>query len=294
MGIRAGVGDRPLCARRTRNARDTRCVGRWTHAPRRPGPPVRARSRPGVHRAQPAAQARRPGGQRRRRKAGRRERRGHGGRRRRTSQDRQDPRRPACVAGGRPHPRDRRRRPRMTVVVALLAVALLGWGVFAYNRLVRLRNQWRTAWADVDVQLQRRHDLVPQLVSTVGAYAKHERATLDAVTALRARAMATHAPGALGAVEVELEQALGRLVAVVEAYPDLKASDNFLRLQRDLVEVEEHLQYARRFFNGAVRDYNTAIERVPDVLVARGFGFTPAGFFQAGADERAAVRVDLP
>ena len=181
----------------------------------------------------------------------------------------------------------------MKFVALLLLAGLVAWAVLAYNRLVRLRTQWRTAWADIDVQLQRRHDLVPRLVSAVGAYAKHERATLDAVTELRARALATRTPAALGAVESELEQALGRLVAVVEAYPDLKASHNFLQLQRDLVEVEEHLQYARRFFNGAVRDYNTAIERVPDVLVARGFGFAPAEFFQAGAEEHAAVRVDL-
>lgn len=182
----------------------------------------------------------------------------------------------------------------MTFAVLLLALALLAWAVFAFNRLVRLRNQWRTAWADIDVQLQRRHDLVPQLVSTVGAYATHERATLEAVTELRARALALRKPAELGAIEAELERALGRLVAVVEAYPDLKASDNFLQLQRDLVEVEEHLQFARRFFNGAVRDYNTAIERVPDLLVARATGFAPAQFFQAGADERGAVRVALP
>ncbi|HET8818816.1 MAG TPA: LemA family protein [Xanthomonadaceae bacterium] len=182
----------------------------------------------------------------------------------------------------------------MEFAVLLLVAGLVAWAVFAYNRLVRLRNQWRTAWADIDVQLQRRHDLVPQLVSTVGAHARHERATLDAVTGLRAKAMATRAPAELGFVEAELEQALGRLVAVVEAYPDLKASSNFLQLQRDLVDVEEHLQYARRFFNGAVRDYNTAIERVPDVAVAKAFGFGPAEFFQAGADERGAVRVALP
>lgn len=182
----------------------------------------------------------------------------------------------------------------MKYIVLLLVVALLAWAVVAYNRLVRLRNQWRNAWADVDVQLQRRHDLVPQLVSTVGAYARHEQATLDAVTALRAKAMATRAPAELGAVEAELEQALGRLVAVVEAYPDLKANRNFLQLQRDLVEVEETLQYARRYFNGAVRDYNTAIERVPDLFVARTFGFGPAEFFQAGEEGRGAVRVELP
>ena len=181
----------------------------------------------------------------------------------------------------------------MEFVVLLLAGALLAWGVFAYNRLVRLRNQWRTAWADIDVQLQRRHDLVPQLVSTVGAYATHERATLDAVTALRAKALAMRHPEELGAVEAELEQALGRLVAVVEAYPDLKASDNFLQLQRDLVEVEEHLQFARRFFNGAVRDFNDATQRFPDLLVARGFGFEAAEFFETDDASRAAVDVEL-
>ena len=172
----------------------------------------------------------------------------------------------------------------MSVLWWLAAAALFAWAVLAYNRLVRLRNQWRTGWADIDVQLQRRHDLVPQLVATVEAYAGHEGATLEAVTALRERALATGDRGELGAVETALERALGRLLARVEAYPDLKASGNFLQLQRDLVEVEEHLQYARRFYNGAVRDYNTAIERVPDVLVAKATGFAPAAFFQAGAD----------
>ena len=182
----------------------------------------------------------------------------------------------------------------MKFVLLCLALAVAAWAVFAYNRLVRLRNQWRTAWADIDVQLQRRHDLVPQLVSTVGAYATHERATLDAVTELRARALATQTPAALGAVESDLERALGRVIALVEAYPDLRASDNFLQLQRDLVEVEDHLQFARRFHNGAVRDYNTALARVPDIFVARAAGFEPAEFFQAGEDDRAAVRVALP
>ena len=171
----------------------------------------------------------------------------------------------------------------MAWLTLLVLAGLLAWAVLAYNRLVRLRNQWRNAWADIDVQLQRRHDLVPQLVAAVGAYASHERASLEAVTALRERALATPGPEALGRVEAELEQALGRLLVRVEAYPDLKASDNFLQLQRDLVGVEEHLQYARRFYNGAVRDFNTAIERVPDVLVAQATGFVPAEFFQAGA-----------
>ena len=181
----------------------------------------------------------------------------------------------------------------MTVVIILLVLALLAWAVFAFNRLVRLRNQVRTAWADIDVQLQRRHDLVPSLVSAVQAYAGHERVVLEAVTQLRAQAVSLQSPARLGEVEAALEQALGQLLALKEAYPDLKASENFAQLQRDLVDVEEHLQYARRFYNGAVRDLNNAIQRVPDVLVARGAGFREAEFFQTGDEQRAAVQVEL-
>ncbi len=179
------------------------------------------------------------------------------------------------------------------LLAALSAAVLLAWAVALFNRLVRLRNQVRTAWADVDVQLTRRHDLVPPLVTAVKAYAGHEGSTLEAVAALRAQATSVAAPARLGEVEGELGQALGRLVALREAYPDLKASDNFAALQRDLVGIEEQLQYARRFYNGAVRDYNDATQRFPDLLVARGFGFHAAEFFQADDDERAAVKVEL-
>jgi LemA protein len=181
----------------------------------------------------------------------------------------------------------------MTWVVILIVVGLLAWAVFVFNRLVRLRNQVRTAWADIDVQLQRRHDLVPQLVAAVRGYAGHEQATLQAVTELRARALAARGPSELGELETALEQAVARVIALVEAYPDLKASDNFLQLQSGLVEVEEHLQYARRFYNGAVRDLNNAIQQVPDVAVARGFGFHEAEFFQTGNAQRDAVAVEL-
>ena len=183
----------------------------------------------------------------------------------------------------------------MTALVAtiLLAAALVAWTVFAYNRLVRLRNQVATAWSDIDVQLQRRHDLVPQLVAAVQGYAAHEGALLEAVTALRTRALGLRDPAELGQVETELEQALDRLLLLKEAYPELKANGNFARLQSDLVDVEEQLQYARRFYNGAVRDLNDGVQRVPDVLVARSFGFGEAAFFQAAADSRAAPVVDL-
>lgn len=179
------------------------------------------------------------------------------------------------------------------VVALVVALALLAWAVAAFNRLVRLRNQVRNAWADIDVQLQRRHDLVPSLVSAVQAYAGHERALLTTVTQLRAQAVAMSRPAELGPVESELERALVQLLALREAYPDLKSSENFTRLQQDLVDVEDHLQYARRFYNGAVRDYNNTLQRVPDLLIARAGGFKGAEFFQTGALERSAVQVEL-
>jgi LemA protein len=178
------------------------------------------------------------------------------------------------------------------VPTALLALALLAaWIVYAYNRLVRLRNQVRTAWADIDVQLTRRHDLVPQLVAAVKGYATHEQTLLRAVSELRSQAVALRSPARLGEVESALEQQLTRLLALQEAYPDLKASENFSELQRDLVKVEETLQYARRFYNGAVRDLNDGVQRFPATLIARGLGFTAAEFYQARDEERAAVRV---
>ena len=180
----------------------------------------------------------------------------------------------------------------LIVLCAGLAL-LLCWAVFAFNRLVRLRNQVRTAWADVDVQLLRRHDLVPSLVTAVKTYAGHEQAVLAAVTELRGQAMAAQAPGKLGELESALQQGIGRLIALKEAYPDLKANENFAQLQRDLVQVEAQLQYARRFYNGAVRDLNDTVQRVPDLLVARSFGFANAEFFQANENDRAAVKVEL-
>jgi LemA protein len=181
----------------------------------------------------------------------------------------------------------------MAYVSLLLLVALAAWAVFAFNRLVRLRNQVRTAWADIDVQLQRRHDLVPSLVAAVQAYAGHESATLQAVSELRAQALSQTGPARLGEVETSLERELGRLIAFQEAYPDLKADRNFAQLQQELVGVEEQLQYARRFYNGAVRDYNDGTQRVPDAFAARAFGFAGAEFFQAEAGSHDAVKVEM-
>jgi LemA protein len=168
----------------------------------------------------------------------------------------------------------------------------LGWGLWVFNRLVRLRNRVRAAWSDIDVQLTRRHDLIPMLVEAVRGYAAHEQTLFEAVAVLRSRAVETRSPAELATLEAALEQSLGRLILLDEAYPDLKASENFLRLQRDLVDVEEHLQYARRFYNGAVRELNDGIQRVPDLLVARLFGFAQAEFYLARESERAAPQLE--
>ena len=181
----------------------------------------------------------------------------------------------------------------MSVVLALALLALVAWAVVAFNRLVRLRNQVRAGWSDIDVQLLRRHDLVPRLVETVRAYAGHEAAVLERVTSLRAEAMSTSSRTRLADVEARLEYEVGRLLVLEEAYPELKASQNFLQLQRDLVDVEDHLQYARRFYNGAVRALNDGVQRFPDLLVARTFGFREAEFFEAGDEARVTPALEL-
>jgi LemA protein len=174
-------------------------------------------------------------------------------------------------------------------LVTGLLLALGATVAILYNRLVRDRNRVDAAWSDIDVQLQRRHDLVPRLVQAVEGYAKYERATLEAVTALRAEAMRLTDVDALGRAEQELSNGVRKLLAIAESYPDLKASESFLDLQKELVETEDYLQFARRYYNGSVREYNTRIESVPSNLVASWFGFAPRAFFQKEADEVAAV-----
>jgi LemA protein len=181
----------------------------------------------------------------------------------------------------------------MSLVLPILLLAVLIWAVLAFNRLVRLRNQVRAGWSDIDVQLMRRHDLVPTLVETVRAYAGHEKSVFERVTALRTAAMEASSPTRLATVEGALEHEVGRLLAIKEAYPELKASENFLKLQRDLVEVEDHLQYARRFYNGAVRELNDGVQRFPDLLVANACRFRQAEFFEATDDAGLAPKLDL-
>ncbi|WP_211268721.1 LemA family protein [Actinoplanes subtropicus] len=180
------------------------------------------------------------------------------------------------------------------IVCVLLIVVVAGLAA-TYNRLVRLRNQADASWAQIDVQLKRRYDLIPNLVETVRGYAAHERGTLDAVVAARGNAMAA-AQGAAGLAgraqaEGELTGALGRLLAVAEAYPELRANQNFAALQGELAKTEDKIAYARQFFNSAVQSYNNAVQTLPTNLVAGVAGFRAREFYQASGDERGPVQV---
>jgi LemA protein len=182
--------------------------------------------------------------------------------------------------------------------LGLLAAIAVAYGVWVFNRLVNDRNLVAQAFADIDVQLKRRADLVPRLVEVVRGYAAYERATLESVLALRAQAQqaaardlpkGTHAERL--AAETQLGGALSRLLLLQENYPTLKADANFRDLAGKLVEVEDHLQYARRFYNGAVKQYVTGLQRFPDLIIARLFAFREAAFFES--EDRAAVQVQL-
>ena len=181
----------------------------------------------------------------------------------------------------------------MDLLAIGLAALLLGAVVWLFNRLVRDRNQVAAAWSDVDVQLQRRHDLVPRLVEVVRGYAGHEREVLERVTAERSRSRAATGIARKGEIEAALDRDLGRLLAVAEAYPELKASANFAQLSAELVTVEDHLQSARRFYNGSVRQYNDRQQQFPHWIVARAFGFRPGEFFAAAEVTRDAPQVAL-
>ncbi len=175
----------------------------------------------------------------------------------------------------------------------IAVVVLVAWLVFSFNRLVRLRIQSKNAWADIDVQLKRRYDLVPNLVETVKGYAGHEKETLEAVVEARNRAMVAQGPANRGQAEGLFGQALTSLFALAEAYPQLRAVESFAQLQNTLSLIEEALQSARRYYNAVVRDFNTAIEQFPSNLVAGIFGFMRTDFFEIGAAERETPRVSL-
>lgn len=184
-------------------------------------------------------------------------------------------------------------RRTAVMVIAVIVTVLIIWAIVIFNQLVRARNQVRAGWSDIDVQLQRRHDLVPQLVEAVKGYAAHERAAFETVTELRTQSAAATGPAQKAQLESAMEKGMQRLIALAEDYPDLKANQNFIKLQTELTEVEDHLQYARRFYNGAVRLLNTRIESFPDLLIARPFDFTPAEFFDADPAAAAVPQVEL-
>lgn len=180
-------------------------------------------------------------------------------------------------------------------ILGVIVLAIIVWVVFAYNSFVRLINRVDEAWADIDVQLKRRYDLIPNLVETVKGYAAHERETFDQVTQARAAATQVHVDPtnitpeqiqAMAGAEAGLTQSLGKLLAISENYPDLKANENFAELQRELTDTENKIQASRRFYNTNVRDLNTAVQSFPQNIIANVFKFTNREFFELGDDEQ--------
>jgi LemA protein len=173
------------------------------------------------------------------------------------------------------------------IVVAVVVVLLVVWLFATYNGLVRLRNQAKNAWSQIDVQLKRRHDLIPNLVETVKGYAAHERQTLEAVTQARniAQSAVGKGVGEQAKAEGELSGALSRLLAVVEKYPDLKANQNFLALQEELSSTENKISFSRQYYNDSVLHYNNKIQMAPSNIIAGMFGFKLAEFFEVKAEE---------
>jgi len=174
----------------------------------------------------------------------------------------------------------------IVVLLGLLSIAV-------YNRLVRAKNLVEEAWSGMDVQMKRRTDLIPNLVETVKGYMQHERGVLEQVTTLRAKSLSAATVEDRAAAEGAMSRALGALFAVAENYPDLKANQNFLELQKALSDIEEQLQLARRYYNGTVRDLNILIESFPSNLFASFFGFRKAAFFQIDEADRAVPKVDF-
>ena len=172
------------------------------------------------------------------------------------------------------------------MTTSTVIVVFVLWAISVYNGLITMRQRVNQAFADVDVQLKQRHDLIPNLVETVKGYAAHERGTLDEVVKARNAAMTAQGPAQQAAAENMLSGALRQLFALSESYPDLKASANFQQLQAELTDLENKIAAARRFFNSAVQEYNTGIQRFPAALFAASFGFAPKDFFDLGEDRK--------
>jgi LemA protein len=182
------------------------------------------------------------------------------------------------------------------LLVVAIIVVLVGGGVLAFNGLVRRRTRTAEAWSEIDVELKRRHDLIPNLVETVKGYAAHERTTFDAVTSARAGAIAAGAtgnPANVATAENALTSSLRSLFAVAESYPQLRAVESFLQLQEQLTATEDKLEYARRYYNTSARDYNIALQTFPRSLLAGTFAFQPVAFFQSAEADRDAPAVQF-
>jgi LemA protein len=179
------------------------------------------------------------------------------------------------------------------IVVIVLAVLVLGFFVLQYNGLVRLKNRVENAWSQIDVQLRRRYDLIPNLVETVKGYASHERETLEAVVEARNAAMSPHGPAEQAATENVLTSTLRSLFALSEAYPDLKANTNFLALQEELTSTESRIAFARQHYNDSVLGYNTKVETFPANIVAGMFKFTQREYFEIEGEARGPVQVEF-
>jgi len=165
-------------------------------------------------------------------------------------------------------------------LILFIIIGIATWAVISYNLLVRDRNRVMTAWSDIDVQLKRRYDLIPKLVEAVNQYASYEAATLEVLTKIRSSGKLAPAVADRGRMERQLDGELRELIALAESYPDLKANRSFLDLQHNLTEVEKTIQYARRYYNGCVRNLNVRIESLPDMFVARMFNFLQADYFE--------------
>jgi len=185
----------------------------------------------------------------------------------------------------------------MTWIIIAIVAAVVLYGVYAYNNFVKLIQRTKEAWADIDVQLKRRYDLIPNLIETVKGYAAHEREVFQAVTEARAKATQIHVDPtgitpeqitAMAGAESALGDSLGKLLAIAEAYPDLKANENFAKLQDELTDTENKIQASRRFYNGNVRDLNIALESVPSNIVGKTFNFKAEPFFELSEADAAA------
>jgi LemA protein len=179
------------------------------------------------------------------------------------------------------------------MILLIIVVAIVGWAVFAYNRLVSLRNQVDNSWRQIDVQLKRRHDLIPNLVEAVKGYMQFERDTLTQVVEARAKAISAPDQGSRMAAENQITTGLGRLLAVIENYPQLKADENVLKLQEELTTTENQIAFARQSYNDVVLDLNTRIQSFPTNLIADNFGFKAAEYFKGAPEEAAVPKVDL-